>query len=127
MRFGFPIRPVLAVPRSIQKAIAQYYAKDVRDESTSAAATKASTKASRSKAKPKPKPKPAKKKQVADNSPEAQAKRTQVSLIAICWSLIVPVVGLPQVGLVDSWVSAAAIGIACAGAMAGILKLTYWK
>lgn len=129
MRYGHSIRPVLAAPRAIQKAISTYYAKDVRDEATAAAAAKTSTKAgTKKKGKEKAKAKPAKKQQQGlDNSPEAKAKRQQVSLIAICWAFVVPLIGSTQLGLINNMMVAAGLGAACAAVTAGLLKLTYWK
>lgn len=37
LRYGFPVRPVLATPRAINQAIAQYYAPGMRDEEKVAA------------------------------------------------------------------------------------------
>jgi hypothetical protein len=39
LRYGFPVRPVIATPRAINQAIAQYYAPGMRDEEKVAAPT----------------------------------------------------------------------------------------
>lgn len=46
LRYGFPVRPVIATPRAINQAIAQYYAPGMRDEQKVAAAPSASEKQS---------------------------------------------------------------------------------
>lgn len=43
LRFGVPVRPVLATPRAINQAIAQYYAPGMRDEARLPAAESATT------------------------------------------------------------------------------------
>jgi hypothetical protein len=50
LRFGVSIRPVLATPRSINQAIAQYYAPGMRDEAKSSAAPAKSSGNSKGKA-----------------------------------------------------------------------------
>jgi hypothetical protein len=45
LRFGVAIRPVLATPRAVNQAIAQYYAPGMRDEAKASTAQKASGKA----------------------------------------------------------------------------------
>lgn len=127
LRYGMPIRPVLALPRSIQQAIAKYYAKGLRDEAVAEAApTKSSGGAGKAgKSKPAPKPKAAK----ARSGPmgeEEKAQRKQISLIIICWSLIGTVMGIHFSGAMDT-VPMIVTGLAVAGAVFGILKATYWK
>ncbi len=43
LRFGVPVRPVIATPRAINQAIAQYYAPGMRDEAKLSDAVQAST------------------------------------------------------------------------------------
>lgn len=134
LRFGMPMRAVLAVPRSVNQAIAKYYAPGVREESAGGepeAPAKSSKGEASSKKADAGKPEPAKKK--ADTrknseslSPEDKSQRMQYSLIGICWSIIATVVGqmlvVEQMGTLN-YVVAAVVG----AVVAGFLKLTYWK
>ena len=43
LRYGFPVRPVLATPRAINQAIAQYYAPGMRDEAKVSGAAQKTT------------------------------------------------------------------------------------
>ncbi|MEO2012846.1 MAG: hypothetical protein ABGZ53_00590 [Fuerstiella sp.] len=122
MRYGMPMRGVLAVPRSLQQAIAKYYAKGMRDEAVAEAAPAKSGKASKTGG-AKPKKVKAKSGPLSD---EAKAQRKQISMIIICWSFIGPVMGIYQLGLMGT-TGMLATGAAIAGTVAGILKLTYWK
>ncbi|MEQ9410378.1 MAG: hypothetical protein RIK87_21770 [Fuerstiella sp.] len=128
LRFDMPMRGVLALPRSIQQAIARYYAPGVRDEAVTDAATSSKgTSKKQAAAKPKkPKTKP------GVLSDEEKAKRKQVSLILIMWSLIGTVLTLQFTGLLGppgmgTTVMMGVIGVVVAGIVAGVLKMTYWK
>lgn len=122
MRYGMPMRAALAVPRSIQQAIARYYAPGERSEPQ---ATTAKGKA----AGKKNTAKPARAKPAADPmSPEEQGKRQQISLIIICWSLIGTIMGLNFSGMMaGNTFGLVGSGLLVAGVVAGVLKLTYWK
>ena len=121
LRFGMPMRPVLALTRSIQQAIAKYYAKGMRDESAAeAAATQTSGKPAATK---KPKAAKAKSGPLTDDE---KRQRMQISLIIICWSLIGTVMGIYLTGLMET-TGMLVTGAIVAGAVTGILKLTYWK
>ncbi|MCR9202169.1 MAG: general secretion pathway protein GspE [Planctomycetaceae bacterium] len=121
MRYGMPMRAALAVPRSIQQAIARYYAPGERSEPQAAKSTGKNTKTA--------KPKPTKAKPAADPmSPEEQGKRQQISLIIICWSLIGTIMGLNLSGaMAGNTFGLVGSGLLVAGIVAGVLKLTYWK
>ena len=122
MRYGMPMRGVLAVPRSIQQAIAKYYASGMRDESAAEAAPATSGKPSKSAA-----AKPTKvKAKSGPLSDEDKAQRKNISLIIICWSLIGTIMGINLLGLMGT-TGMFVTGAAVAGTVAGILKLTYWK
>ncbi|MFY9252212.1 MAG: hypothetical protein WAO83_02070 [Fuerstiella sp.] len=129
MRYGMPMRGVLAVPRTIQQAIAKYYAQGMRDEAaTDAPAANSNTQGKAKKAdKSSPKAKPAKVAS-AQLSDEEKKQRQQISLIIICWALIGTTMGLHFSGAMgDSTVGLFGVAILVAGTVAGILKLTYWK
>ena len=126
MRYGMPMRAVLAVPRSIQQAIAKYYAKGMRDEAAAEAAPTKSGKTSKGAAKPK--------KAKAKSGPlsdEEKAQRKQISMIIICWSFIGTAAAIHQFSLMGTGTSATigmlVAGAAVAGAVTGVLKMTYWK
>lgn len=121
LRYGMPMRTVLALPRSIQQGIAKYYAKGMRDEA--AGETVASNSGGSGKLKNQPK---APRAAAGPMSAEDKAERKKISLIIICWSLIVPIWGIYFTGIMGP-VGMFATGIGVAGIVAGILKLTYWK
>lgn len=141
IRFNMPMRAVLAVPRSINQAIAKYYAPGAREEAeapepagggkSSAAKEKSSAakdKSGQAAASADEKPAKASHKSASRQplSKEQQAERMQYSLIAICWSVI-GTVGVCY--LLAEQVGFAHYGLALivGGIVAGLLKLTYWK
>ena len=90
LRFGEPIRPVIASGKSISQAIAVYYAEGLRKptpDSTSSA-SKSKTKADNAKGtKPKePKPQVA----VVELTDEQKQQRKQLGLILMCWAIAGP-------------------------------------
>lgn len=123
LRYGMPIRPVIAMPRAIQQAHSKYYAAGLRNDANAEPAASGKTgKASSKPAKP-----AAKKKQSgAKLSDEEKKQRMQYSLIAICWSVMVPSLFASQV---MGWGTGAVVGIGLGiGVVVGVvLKLTYWK
>lgn len=133
MRFNMPMRAVLAVPRSVNQAIAKYYAPGVREESASDAPAKAAASGTRDagnkgKVAKESKEKPVKKatRSAEPLSQEERAQRMQYSLIAICWSVI-GTVGIcyltaEQVGLMHY-----GLAIIVGAVVTGILKVSYWK
>lgn len=123
LRFGMPIRPVLALPRSIKQAIAQHYAPGARSEVTEPSPSKTKGKAPAPKAKSKPK---IRKGPLSD---EEKAQRKQISLIIICWALIGTMLILNFTGLMTELGTPLSViaGLGVAGIVAGLLKLTYWK
>jgi len=122
LRYGMPIRAALALPRSIQQAIAKYYAKGMRDEAVADAAP-SSAPGKKGKAAPKPKAQKAKAGPLSD---EVKAQRQQISLIVICWSVIGTAMGLHFSGLMGTG-GMIACGAVVGAVVFGILKLTYWK
>jgi hypothetical protein len=85
LRYGVPMRPVLATPRAISQATARYYVPGMRDESVAATPTKTSTSS----------PKAKKTKSVtlglSQMSSEERQERKQHGWLFICWGIIVPV------------------------------------
>ncbi|MBX3440685.1 MAG: general secretion pathway protein GspE [Planctomycetaceae bacterium] len=103
LRYGVPVRPVIATPRSINQAIAQYYAPGMRDEAAVQAAVKAASQ-NRTKEKPKAAAKPRKEKKSAapstsgslENLSETEQEgRKQIGILMLCASVFLPM--LPKV------------------------------
>jgi len=84
LRFGIPMRPVLAVPLTINQAIAKYYAPGARDESAAADAPTGGKGASKKQPKKKSQKKP-KKGQISD---EEKTQYMQYTTIGACWATI---------------------------------------
>lgn len=86
LRYGVPVRPVIATPRSINQAIAQYYAPGMRDEATAQQTEQKAAKGD--------KPKKARKVSTArsmdDLTEEQQKQRQQIGIIIICLSILIP-------------------------------------
>ncbi len=82
LRFGVPMRPVLAVPLTINQAIAKYYAPGARDEANAPAAGSKTSKGSKKQAGKKP----AKKR--GQTSDEDQKQMMQYAIIGVCWASI---------------------------------------
>jgi hypothetical protein len=132
LRFGIPMRAVLALPRSINQAIAKHYAPGVREESESAESASAPSKNAGPQTKGQPKDKPKEKaeiKKAARREPltdQERSQRLQYGLIAICWSVIgtigISYLIVGQIGLMHY-----GIAVLVGATTAGILKLTYWR
>ncbi|MDA1017275.1 MAG: general secretion pathway protein GspE [Planctomycetota bacterium] len=91
LRYGVPMRPVLATPLSINQGIAKYYAPGMRDEVVApldADATKAQKKSGKNKKDKTSKPRAT----AAKSSPEQKAQRKQIGLLLICWAFILPAI-----------------------------------
>ena len=109
LRYGVPMRPVLATPRSISQAISKYYAPGMRDDATpyaNAAAAPPPTKGgktSKAKAadasKPKATAKAAPVERFEDLSADEKARRKQIGLIAMSWSILIPCLPLLLYGV----------------------------
>lgn len=145
LRYEVPIRPVIVTPRAVNQAIAQYYAPGTRDEAklSASAATNGSTKAAaKGKTKTKDggqekKAKPAANVRVPfrELAPEVQKERKQMGILAICWSIILPMA--PQIlGMINPlWAARIPIGfvpnvILTVGIAAGTIwwvTQRYWK
>ncbi len=98
LRYGVPMRPVLATPRAISQAISKYYAPGMRDEAkpygNAAAMAPAPKKGGKPAAKAadsgKGSSKPAAAQSFESLSDEEKAKRKQMGMLAMCWSLMIP-------------------------------------
>ncbi|MGH7127888.1 MAG: hypothetical protein ACREIV_04930, partial [Planctomycetaceae bacterium] len=92
LRYGMPLRAVLATPKAVDQAIAKYYAPGMRDE---AAAEASASKGKAAKSKKQPKTPKAQPKAAAEPrrklTPEEQAERKKIGLILMCWGVILPV------------------------------------
>lgn len=113
LRYGVPMRAVLATPRAISQAIAKYYAPGMRDDAqpyanAAAAAPPPATKSGKPakvaisgdlgktvKAKPKSGPAP----RFSELSDTEKAQRKQMGLIAMSWSILVPCIPLLLYGV----------------------------
>jgi len=112
LRYGVPMRPVLATPRSISQAISKYYAPGMRDEAvpyphavaavappTPAKGGKPAKAGAAAPAKPEKAAKPAAKAAAAgarfeDLNAEEKQKRKQIGMIAMSWSVLIPCIPL---------------------------------
>lgn len=96
LRYGVPIRPVIVTPRSLNQAIAQYYAPGMRDEATAQQTEAQAAKGGKSKKTKKTR----KAKQATANTPMAQLdegdrqQRRQLGILLMCWSVILPMLPL---------------------------------
>lgn len=123
LRYGMPIRAALALPRSIQQAIAKYYAKGMRDEAAAEAAAATTAPGKKGAAPSKVKTQKAK---AGPMSEEMKAQRKQISLIIVCWSVIGTAMGIHLSGLMGTG-GMFATGAVVGAVVFGLLKLTYWK
>lgn len=85
LRFGVPMRPVLAVPLTINQAIAKYYAPGARDENAAAGA-KGKGSGKKQGTKKSGKKKPAASREKAGD--EEVRKSRQIAIIILCWVCI---------------------------------------
>lgn len=129
IRCGVPMRAVLAVPRSINQAIAKYYAPGMREEAAEDVPAKAANgKESKSGKPEKTVQKPAAKEVRSKSAPlteDQKRERLMITAIATCWSIIGTVglfwflnngvVGVPQI----------MIGVVAGAVVFGLMKATY--
>ena len=93
LRYGVPVRPVISTPRSINQAIAQYYAPGMRDDAVSQAADVSSGKKAK-KDKSSKKAKVSTGKSYEQLSESEQQNRNNIGKLMICWSIILPMLPL---------------------------------
>lgn len=129
IRYGFPMRAVLAVPRAVNQAIAKYYAPGMREEAAGGepAAESAKTQQKGGKAE-KPK-KEAAAKPVSKSTPltdEQKRERMMVAGIVTCWSII-GTIGAFYFMNGTATIGQIVLGIVVGGIVFGIMKATYAK
>lgn len=90
LRYGVPVRPVIATPRSINQAIAQYYAPGMRDEAASQSGSPKSSSSGRTDKPKKKKAPPVAAQAMADLPEKDRATRKNIGILLICWSIILP-------------------------------------
>ena len=102
LRYGVPMRAVLATPRAISQAIAKYYAPGMRDDAqpyanAAAAAPPPAKSGKPAKASTSESGKPAKAAAKSGPAPtfnelseDEQAKRKQMGMLAMTWSIMIP-------------------------------------
>jgi Type II secretion system (T2SS), protein E, N-terminal domain len=89
LRYGVPVRPVVATPRSINQALGQYYAPGMRGEAVTSAAVKSGEKPGKG-TKPKKSRDSAPARSMKDLSETQQEQRRQMGILMICASIFVP-------------------------------------
>jgi hypothetical protein len=137
LRYGVPVRAVIATPRAVNQAIAKYYAPGMRDEAVAAqpVAGKRSAAGKPDVEKTKKSASAGPRKRYSQLSPEEQHQRKQLGYIIICWTVIffmlpqilwgVGAIATPLFGLnVYICVALAALG---GGAAYWWVTQRYWK
>jgi len=126
LRCSMPMRPVLALPRSINQAIAKYYAPGARDEAATPDSVDESIAAGSGGKKKKAAPPKARARSSASPlTDEQKRERLMLTLIVTCWSTI-GTVGLiyflnnQEVSLLH-----AALGLIVGGIVFGLMKTFY--
>ncbi len=132
LRFGVPMRPVLAVPLAINQQIGRYYAPGMRDESAAEATARGKQSGGRG-AKSSPRQK-APRKKASSLSADEKAQRKQVGIIAICWSAIGSYLldqyvlkGMWGVALVDAGLFSLTTSLFVIPAVTLYVLKVYWK
>jgi hypothetical protein len=141
LRYGVPVRPVIAVPRAINQGIAKYYAPGMRDEVEAPVAQpkgKGAKKSEKGEAKKdgKKTDKPAAKKGAKAPALSAEEKQhiKQVGILMICSSIMIPgfthviLNSMPTLKATQPWVpSVWYVMFLTAPAMIAYVTLSYWK
>ncbi|HVJ84841.1 MAG TPA: hypothetical protein VM452_04305 [Caulifigura sp.] len=144
LRYGVPVRPVIAAPRAINQAIAKYYAPGMRDEVEAPAPQpkgKGAKKGDKAEAKGKDgkkaeKSAPVKKssKNVEVLTAEEKQQRKQMGILLMCLSIMLPMFTkvffnmLPTLQITQPWVGQLwmAVFVSAPLTIAYVL-LSYWK
>ncbi len=99
LRYGAPVRPVIATPRAINQAVAQFYAPGMRDEAAVREAAKSDGKADKirkaGKRKPKKRASSTDRRSFDDLTEPEQERRKQNGILILCASVFVPL--LPKI------------------------------
>ncbi len=130
LRCGLPMRAVIAVPRSVNQAIAKYYAAGMREEAvTEEPAEKPSGKSAKAdKTKPPKAAAPAQKKVKAGPlSPEELQQRTSITIIVSLWATIGTMAVLYFMNGQSIPFTLMPLGPAVGGIVFGIMKGTYCR
>jgi len=144
LRYGVPVRPVIAAPRAINQAIAKYYAPGMRDEVEAPAPppkVKTGKKAEKGAAKPKDAKKqesaaPAKKAAKGEVvlSDEEKQQRKQMGILMMCLSIMIPMFTLvffnmmPTLQITMPWLGKLWLAVlVTAPATIGYVLTSYWK
>lgn len=128
MRFGIPMQGVMAVPRQINQAIAKHYASGIRTEAdpVGGAGRDSETGANQNKSEKTTNKKSTVRERTTPLTDDEKAHRRNISLIALCWSVIVPLCVMNTLteigGLIQTCVTAAVAAL-----VAGILRVSWWK
>lgn len=131
IRCSLPMRPVLALPRAINQAIAKYYAPGMRDE-PAVAEEPAATKAGGAKAAMKKEAraeKPAEKTAARSKSTpltaDQKSERVKIAAIASCWCTMGIIWGAYLLGGGSVSIPVMLLGAAAGAALFAILKFTW--
>jgi hypothetical protein len=84
LRYGMPMRAVIATPLAVNQAIAQYFAPGMRDEAAGEQAAASTSKQKKSAKKAAPK----KRQQASQMTADELQQRKLLGIILICWSVI---------------------------------------
>jgi hypothetical protein len=87
LRFGLPICAVLATPRAINEAVAEHYAKGMREKAVDRTAESDSQADNAPQAAAKKKTK----KRKSQLTEEERKQRKQIGILIACWSVIIPI------------------------------------
>lgn len=131
MRCGMPMRAVLAVPRSVNQAIAKYYAPGMREEAAAAESPEKSSgkPVKGEKEKPAKKEKPAEKarSKSAPLTAEERQQRTSITAIVACWATIGTLAAIYFMNEQSIPLALMPLGPVVGGLVFGIMKITYCK
>ena len=131
VRSGHPIRPVIVTPRSINQAIAQYFAPGMRDEAKISGTLDSSASSRSGK-----KEKSASKKAFSELTPAEKKERKQYGYLFIMWSLIVPMLpvflksAVPALSLKLAWypdMISWGLAVVCGAGVTYWVTQKYWK
>jgi hypothetical protein len=128
MRYGMPMRGVLALPRQINQAIAKHYAPGTRTETEPVGdgATESSSSGKKSRKQNNATKNATAQKANIPLTDDEKTNRRNISLIAICWSVIAPMVAMNTL-TEFSVMTQAGITAPIAVLVTIALKLSYWK
>jgi hypothetical protein len=131
IRCSLPMRPVLALPRAINQAIAKYYAPGMRDEPAAAeqpAAAKAATTKSGAKKDTKPEKAAEKSPPRSKSAPltaEQKGERVKIAAIISCWITMGIIWGAWLLGGGSVSIPVILVGAAAGAGVFAVLKFTW--